>query len=321
MTVVITATLTHNAKYTNNVSTAYGNFGFTISTSKTCTRLLLKKYHKATGCFTFSEGTFRKSTVVMGVNNRFPKASSALRRLGKKVRERQGISVDTELLWRSQTWYGLRVMGCVQLAYQTIKPLPHNLFVQNHEHQVTRCGPPHISHYTSRHPYKHSHFSAESSSKIYTDVWSPPAKNPVSARVASSKTAHAQLVGKIRAPSTLSKYLSHAWASVVPNGKYVPRIDYRGAAWYQNDLARILARSQRSTFQVSLARVFPSCFRSPYLHCPGYIRPQHFPQCVFFISPYHMPAPVQSSLRTLWCFLEACMVKTKTCCPQSGTLF
>ena len=60
---------------------------------------------------------------------------------------------------------------------------------------------------------------------------------------------------------------------------------------------RLLARSQPSTFQVSLARVFPSCFRSSSLPFPWYIRPQHFPQYMFSMSPHHMPIPVQSSLR------------------------
>ena len=66
---------------------------------------------------------------------------------------------------------------------------------------------------------------------------------------------------------------------------------------------RLLARSQCSTFQISLTRVFPSCFRSSSLPFPWYIRPQHFPQYVFAISPHHMPVPVQSSLGDL---LEAC---------------
>ena len=38
---------------------------------------------------------------------------------------------------------------------------------------------------------------------------------------------------------------------------------------------RLLARSQSSTFQISLTCVFPSCFRSSSLPFPWYIRPQH----------------------------------------------
>ena len=63
---------------------------------------------------------------------------------------------------------------------------------------------------------------------------------------------------------------------------------------------RLLTRSQSSTFQISLTRVFPSCFRSSYLPFPWYIRPQHFPQYVLAISPHHMPVPVQSSLSDLF---------------------
>ena len=48
---------------------------------------------------------------------------------------------------------------------------------------------------------------------------------------------------------------------------------------------RLLARSQSTTFQISLTRVFPSCFQSSSLPFPWYIRPQHFPQYVFAISP------------------------------------
>ena len=61
-----------------------------------------------------------------------------------------------------------------------------------------------------------------------------------------------------------------------------------------------LITSQSCTFYVSLARVFPSSFRSHYLPLPQYIRPQHFPHSVFFISPYHMPVPVQQSLCDLF---------------------
>ena len=63
---------------------------------------------------------------------------------------------------------------------------------------------------------------------------------------------------------------------------------------------RLLARSQPSTFQISLTRVFPSRFRSSSLPFPWYIRSQHFPQYVFAISPHHMPVPVQSSLGDLF---------------------
>ena len=54
---------------------------------------------------------------------------------------------------------------------------------------------------------------------------------------------------------------------------------------------RLLARSQSSTFQISLTLVFPSCFRSSSLP---------FPQYVFAISPHHMPVLVQSSLGDLF---------------------
>ena len=46
---------------------------------------------------------------------------------------------------------------------------------------------------------------------------------------------------------------------------------------------RLLARSHSSTFQISLTRVFPSCFRSSSLPFPWYIRPQHFPQYVHLV--------------------------------------
>ena len=63
---------------------------------------------------------------------------------------------------------------------------------------------------------------------------------------------------------------------------------------------RLLPRSQSSTFQISLTRVFPSCFRSSSLPFPWYIRSQYFPQYVFTISPHHMPVPDQSSLGDLF---------------------
>ena len=63
---------------------------------------------------------------------------------------------------------------------------------------------------------------------------------------------------------------------------------------------RLLAHSQSSTFQISLTRVFPSCFRSSSLPFPWYIRSQYFPQYVFTISPHHMPVPDQSPLGDLF---------------------
>ena len=51
--------------------------------------------------------------------------------------------------------------------------------------------------------------------------------------------------------------------------------------------------------KVSLARVFPSCFRSPFLPFSWIICSQHFPQYVFAISRHHMPVSVQSSLSDL----------------------
>ena len=48
----------------------------------------------------------------------------------------------------------------------------------------------------------------------------------------------------------------------------------------------LLARSQSCTVHVSLAFIFPSCFRSSYLPFPWYIRSQYFPQYVFAISPH-----------------------------------
>ena len=58
--------------------------------------------------------------------------------------------------------------------------------------------------------------------------------------------------------------------------------------------ARLLGRSQPSTFQVSLARVFQSYFRPSSLSFPWYIRSEYFPLYVFFISSYQMLVPVQS---------------------------
>ena len=49
----------------------------------------------------------------------------------------------------------------------------------------------------------------------------------------------------------------------------------------------LLARSQPSTFQGSFAPDFPSCLRSSSLPFPWYIRSQHFPRFVFFISAHH----------------------------------
>ena len=56
--------------------------------------------------------------------------------------------------------------------------------------------------------------------------------------------------------------------------------------------ALLLARSQSSTFQISLTCVFPSCFRSSSLPFPWYFRPQHFPHYVFFISLRIVTCPV-----------------------------
>ena len=63
---------------------------------------------------------------------------------------------------------------------------------------------------------------------------------------------------------------------------------------------RLLARSQSSTFQISLKRVFLSSVSSSSLPFPWYICPQHFPQYVFAISPHHLPVPDQSSLGDLF---------------------
>ena len=67
---------------------------------------------------------------------------------------------------------------------------------------------------------------------------------------------------------------------------------------------RLFARSQSSTCHASLVIIFPSCFWSSSLPFPWYIRPQHFHQYVFVISPHHMPVPVQSSLRGLFASLR-----------------
>ena len=76
-----------------------------------------------------------------------------------------------------------------------------------------------------------------------------------------------------------------------------------------------LAHSRPIIFQVTLARVFPSCIRSSHLPFPWYIRPQHFPQYVFFVSPHHTPIPVQSSLRDLFGSLH------HSCCTFVPHLF
>ena len=66
-----------------------------------------------------------------------------------------------------------------------------------------------------------------------------------------------------------------------------------------------LITSQSSTFYVSLARVFPSSFRSPYLSLPQYIRPQHFPHSVS--SSLLITCQCQfNSLSVI--FLEACAI-------------
>ena len=61
----------------------------------------------------------------------------------------------------------------------------------------------------------------------------------------------------------------------------------------------LLVCSQPNAFQVSLAHVFPSCFRSSSLPFPWCNHPQRFPQYVFFITSSHVN-PVQSSLRDLF---------------------
>ena len=50
---------------------------------------------------------------------------------------------------------------------------------------------------------------------------------------------------------------------------------------------RLLARSQSSTFHVTLACIFPSCSLpfSWYVYIYIYIRPQHFPQYAFLLHP------------------------------------
>ena len=60
------------------------------------------------------------------------------------------------------------------------------------------------------------------------------------------------------------------------------------------------ALSPCSTFQVSLLCIFPSFFWLSSIPYPWNIRPHHFPQYVFVFSLYHIPAPVQSSLRDLF---------------------
>ena len=51
----------------------------------------------------------------------------------------------------------------------------------------------------------------------------------------------------------------------------------------------LLGRSQSSTFNISLARVFPSCFPSSSPPFPRFrgTRPRHFPHV--FVSPRHTP--------------------------------
>ena len=65
----------------------------------------------------------------------------------------------------------------------------------------------------------------------------------------------------------------------------------------------LLAHSQSSTFDVSLTRVVPYCFRPSSLNFPWFIRPRYFPQYEFFSSSHDMTLPTQSSLRDLF---EAC---------------
>ena len=76
---------------------------------------------------------------------------------------------------------------------------------------------------------------------------------------------------------------------------------------------RLLARSQPSTFQVSLACVFPSCFPSSSFPFPWFIRSQHFPQYVFAISPHHMPVPVHASLGDLFINLRHSLIVPWMC--------
>ena len=66
---------------------------------------------------------------------------------------------------------------------------------------------------------------------------------------------------------------------------------------------RLLARSQSSTFQISLTRVFPSGFRSSSPPFPWYIRPQHFPQYVFAIIDILSSSHARtSSIFSRWSF-------------------
>ena len=58
--------------------------------------------------------------------------------------------------------------------------------------------------------------------------------------------------------------------------------------------------SAQYSLQVSLACVCPSCCRLSSLPCPWCVSSQHFPQHVFFVCPHHMPVPVQSFLRYIW---------------------
>ena len=53
------------------------------------------------------------------------------------------------------------------------------------------------------------------------------------------------------------------------------------------------------TIQVSLSRLFPSCFWSTYLHFSP-IPPHHFPHVVLYVSPRHILASVQSSVCDLF---------------------
>ena len=68
---------------------------------------------------------------------------------------------------------------------------------------------------------------------------------------------------------------------------------------------RLLARSQSSTFQISLTRVFPSCFRSSPLPFPWYIR-SHLNTFLSMYSPSLLiTCPYQLNLLSV-IFLEAC---------------
>ena len=78
---------------------------------------------------------------------------------------------------------------------------------------------------------------------------------------------------------------------------------------------RLLARSQSSTFQISLTRVFPSGFRSSSPPFPSYIRPQHFPQYVFAIIDILSSSHARTSS-----IFSRCMVFLETCATHNVLL-